>query len=109
MDLTFDLLDVVLSLELTLRACHISGRLNRMADLLPRSHQIVNTESTLHPQVATPLWMVWGRPMVDMMATEVTTRLPVYVSPYPDPRAHAVDAMSCAWTGMDMYFFGGQR
>ena len=43
-DLTFDLFNVVRSLEETLRARHLPSRPNRTADLLPQSRQIVNTE-----------------------------------------------------------------
>ena len=43
--------------------------------------------------------------MIDLMATELTTQLLMYMSPYPDPRAHAVDAMSCDWKGIDAYLF----
>ena len=74
-------------------------------DLSSRSHHIMNTEWMLHLQVATHLWMAWGWLMMDLMATELTTQLPVYISLYPDPWAHEVHSMSCAWTGMDMYVF----
>ena len=90
-------------LRVTLRARHILGRLNRTD--LSRSCQIVNTEWMLHPQVATHLWMVWGQPMIDLMATELMTRLLVYVSLYPDLWGHAIDPMPCTWTGMDTYVF----
>ena len=105
MDLTFDLFETVPELGATIRARHFPRRLNRTANLLSRAHQIVNTEWTLHPTVASRLWRVWGRPMVDLMATELTTQLPAYFSPYPHPQAMAVDAMSCAWTGLDAYIF----
>ncbi len=105
MDLTYDLYDLTLSLGVTLRARHIPGRLNRTADLLSRSSQIVNTEWTLCSKVASQLWKVWGRPHLDLMATSLTTQLPTFVSPYPDPQAYAVDAMSCSWEGMDAYVF----
>ena len=105
MDLTFDLFSLVLQWGMSIRARHIPGRLNRTADLLSRSDQIVNTEWTLSRPVAAQLWKVWGTPMIDLMATELTTQLPTYISPYPDPRAFAVDAMTCAWEGMDAYLF----
>ncbi len=105
MDLTYNLYEVVRELGASIRARHIPGRLNRTADLLSRSHQIVNTEWTLHRAVAARLWEIWGRPTIDLMATELTAQLPTYISPYPDPHAFAVDAMSCDWTGMDAYIF----
>ena len=105
MDLTYDLFNLTEKLGLQIRARHIPGKLNRTADLLSRSHQIVNTEWTLNPKVANMLWKVWGRPHLDLMATSLTKQLPLYVSPYPDPQALAVDAMSCSWAGMDAYIF----
>ncbi|MDJ0933744.1 MAG: hypothetical protein QNJ43_26440 [Breoghania sp.] len=105
MDITQDLFALVLDLEMTIRARHIPGRLNRTADLLSRADQVVNTEWTLNRQVAAQLWTVWGKPTIDLMATELTHQLPTYISPYPDPQAFAVDAMSCAWHGMDAYLF----
>ncbi len=44
MDPTYTLYEVVRQLGASIRARHIPGRLNRTADLLSRSHQIVNTE-----------------------------------------------------------------
>ncbi len=105
MDITQDLFAFILDMEMTIRARHIPGRLNRTADLLSRTDQVVTTEWTLNRQVAAQLWTVWGTPNIDLMATELTHQLPVYISPYPDPRAFAVDAMSCDWKGMDAYLF----
>ncbi|MDJ0933724.1 hypothetical protein [Breoghania sp.] len=105
MDLTQDLFALVLNGNMTIRARHIPGRLNRTADLLSRGDQIVNTEWTLNRQVTAQLWKVWGKPNIDLMATELTFQLPTYISPYPDPAAFAVDAMSCDWKGMDAYLF----
>ncbi len=55
--------------------------------------------------MTTRIWEIWGQATIDLMATELTHRLPTYISPYPDPHAYAVDAMSCEWTGMDAYIF----
>ena len=81
MDLTQDLFAQSLELGVMIRARHIPGRLNRTADLLSRADQVVNTEWTLNRQVAAQLWKVWGTPQIDMMATELTHHLPVYISP----------------------------
>ncbi len=60
MDLTYNLYEVVQLLGASIRARHIPGRLNRTADLLSRSHQIVNTEWTLHRAVTARIWEIWG-------------------------------------------------
>ena len=105
MNITYRLYDRVKELGVTLRARHIPGRLNRFADLLSRSDQVVNTEWTLCPRVAKMIWSVWGTPHLDLMATPLNSQLPVFVCPYPEDRAHHVDAMSFAWDGLDAYVF----
>ena len=44
----------------------------------------------------------WGTPVVDMFATVSNFRLP-QLSPIPEPRALAVDALSQDWQGRSMY------
>jgi hypothetical protein len=105
LDLTWELFEVALSRRLLLRARHIPGRLNRLADLLSRSGQVVNTEWTLSPAIAKTLWSVWGRPSIDLMATHLNTQLPTFVSPFPHDLAFAVDAMSLSWDRMEAYIF----
>ena len=84
---------------------HIPGRLNVLADQLSRRHQVLNTEWTLAQPVLTHLWHLWGRPHVDMFATANNARLPVFVSPLPDPQAWRVDAFSFPWENLDMYLY----
>ena len=104
-DLTWELFSVAAERQIVLRARHIPGRLNRLADLLSRSDQLVNTEWTLAPRVAKSLWSIWGRPTVDLMATHLNNQLPTFVSPFPHELAYAVDAMSFPWQGLDAYLF----
>ena len=104
-ELTLQLFSLIQSRNIVIKARHIPGRLNRLADSLSRSGQIVNTEWTLNQQICNQVLLLWGSPTVDMMATSLTRRLPVYVSPFPDPKALYVDAMSYRWTGLDGYIF----
>ena len=64
--------------HITLKARHIPGCLNVMADLLSRSNQVQSTEWCLHPQVF----------------KQICQKLPLYVSPVPDPRAWDIDALN---------------
>ena len=105
MDLTFSLFRLIQRLSITIRARHIPGRLNRTADLYSRRDQVVNTEWMLHQDLLQRVISLWGRPTVDLMATSLTHRLPLYVSPYPDKHALAVDAMAMSWSGLDAYVF----
>jgi hypothetical protein len=91
--------------KIVLSAQHIPGHLNVLADLLSRRHQVINTEWSLSPQVATRIWKVWGQPHVDLFATPANAKLPLFVCPYQDPAALDTDAFSLSWTGMWVYAF----
>jgi len=90
---------------ITLRARYIPGSLNILADQLSRPHCVLHTEWTLSQSVLTPLWSLWGRPQVDLFATKFNMRLPLYVSPVPDPEAWEIDALSVHWANLDAYAF----
>jgi hypothetical protein len=40
-----------------------------------------------------------------MFATKLNNRLPQYMSPLPDPKALAVNALAVSWDGMIAYAF----
>jgi len=91
--------------QIVLSAQHIPGRLNVLADLLSRRHQVIHTEWSLSPQIAHQIWKVWGQPHLDLFATASNAKLPTFVSPYPDPLAWETDALSLSWKGMWAYAF----
>ena len=89
-----------------LSARHIAGKANVLADALSRSRGVVQTEWTLNRDVLQAVWDAWDlKPMVDLFATKFSKRLPVYVSPVPDPEAWGVDALSFDWSGLIAYAF----
>ena len=85
----------------TLKARHIPGCLNVMADLLSRSNQVQSTEWS---GVQTDL-SKWFTPHVDLFATHLNHKLPLYVSPVPDPRAWDIDALNINWTSLTAYAY----
>ena len=91
--------------QVTLRARHIPGRLNVVADKLSRLGQIIQTEWSLLPEVFQAICDRWHRPQIDLFATRFNNKLPLFVSPIPDPQAAAVDALSQAWEDMDAFAF----
>ena len=91
--------------NVTLRARHVPGSLNVIADGLSRRNQIQSTEWSLSPQVFKQISKIWESPQVDLFATRVTTKLPLYVSPIPDPQAWAVDALNIPWENLVAYTF----
>ena len=91
--------------QVTLRARHIPGRLNVIADKLSRLGQTIQTEWSLHPEVFQAVCSRWHQPQVDLFATRFNNKLPQFVSPVPDPQAWAVDALGLSWEDLDPYTF----
>ena len=75
---------------IVLRARHIPGRLNVIADKL-----------FLSQQVFICLCSRWAQPQMDLFATRFNHKLPRFVSPVPDPTAWAVDALSLPWDDLE--------
>ena len=103
--LTREVLLLARDAQITLLAKHIPGDRNALADLLSRMNKIVHTEWTLHQSVFKALCITWDTPNLDLFATRLNNRLPVFVSPMADPLAVDVDAMSMSWKGMYAYAF----
>ena len=91
--------------QVTLRARHIPGRLNVVADKLSRLGQTIQTEWSLLQEVFQTICSRWHRPNIDLFATRFNNKLPQFVSPVPDPLATAVDALSLPWEDLDAYAF----
>ena len=91
--------------QITLKARHIPGCLSMMADLLSRSNQVQSTEWSLHLQVFKQVCQKWFTPHVDLCATHLNHKLPLYVSPVPDRNAWDIDALNINWTGLTAYAY----
>ena len=91
--------------QVVLKARHIPGRLNVIADKWSRQGQIIQTEWSFHQEVFNLLVQTWHRPQVDMFATKYNCKLAQYVSPVLDPNVWAVDALTVSWENLDMYAF----
>ena len=91
--------------HITLKAKHIPGCLNVMADLLSRSNQVQLTEWSLHPQVFKQICHKWFTPHVDLFATCLNHKVPLYVSPVPDQNAWDIDALNINWSGLTAYAY----
>ena len=89
---------------ITLRARHIPGRLNVIADKLSRHNQVIQTEWFLSQQVFNQLCSKWAPPLVDLFATRFNHKLPSFVSPVPNQAAWAVDALSFLGTSERVRF-----
>ena len=103
--LTVELFLWLESQGIVVRARHIPGCMNVIADHLSRPNQSIPTEWSLHPEIVKRIFRVWGTPEVDMFATLSNSHLPRFMSPVPEPRALAVDSLSQDWQGRSMYMF----
>ena len=90
--------------QITLKARHIPGCLNVMADL-SRSNQVQSTEWSLHPQVFKQICLKWFTPHVDLFATLLNNKVPLYMSPVPDQNAWDIDALNINCSGLTAYAY----
>ena len=101
------LFTLLLELECNMQAVHLAGHLNVLADLASREGQVIRTEWQLHQ--STFKWLcqnsIWGHPKLDMFANSRNKQLPMYMSPCPDPRAFAIDALVAQWPKLTLYAF----
>ena len=103
--LTSRLLRWTESVDVHLDARYLPGESNVLADVLSRRGQVVGTEWSLHPQVARALLRAWGNPSIDLFATCLNAKLPLYCSLVPDPQAVFEDAFRHPWDDLDLYAF----
>ena len=103
--LTSRLLRWTKSFAVHLEARYLPGESNVLADVLSRRGQVVGTEWFLHPQVARALLRAWGNPSIDLFATCLNAKLPLYCSLVPDPQAVFEDAFRHPWDDLDLYAF----
>ena len=89
----------------SLQAKHIAGSANVLADLLSRPDKIIQTEWTISHQTLQRIWSRWDKPTMDLVATKFSKRLPIYVSPVPDPQAWHTDTMDLDWSNLYAYAF----
>ena len=65
--------------QVTLKARHIPGRLNVIADKLSRLGQTIQTDWSLHPEVFQAICDRWHQPQVDLFATRFNNKLPHFI------------------------------
>lgn len=101
---TWDLLVLCDSLRIGLRASHLAGKDNILADALSRGY-LDNGEWELSRTWSDHIFHLFGRPSVDMFATAKNAKLPTFCSRYHDPQAWKTDALVVSWAGLSMYAF----
>ena len=82
----------------------IPRKMNVLADALSRSPHILGSKWTLCQEVCRELFCLWPV-TVDLFATSLNNRFPVYYSPVVDPQAAGVDVMLQPWDHLQAYAF----
>ena len=72
---------------------------------LSRLSKPISTEWCLDQAVCNLILSVTGYPNIDLFATLVNNRLPVYTSLIPDDNVLAIDALSMNWDKINAYAF----
>ncbi|VDI73954.1 Hypothetical predicted protein [Mytilus galloprovincialis] len=95
--LTWDLYQWCIQNKVTIRAVHIPGKINLLADALSRGKNLFKmTEWTLNNMIVNMIFQRLGTPSIDLFATAQNKKLAVYCSPVPDIdiAAFQVDALT---------------
>ena len=92
------------SMKITLLPQFIQGSLNTREDLLSRPNLVIGSEWTLHQEVVQDLLHQWPA-IIDLFATSLTARLPVFFAPAWEPKAAGVDAFLQPWDNLQAYAF----
>ena len=87
-----------------LTIAHIPGVQNTVADFKSRVFAD-NLEWELRDALFQTLIKVFGKPDIDLFASRLNKKVPVYVSWLPEPEAYAIDAFTIAWTQCFFYAF----
>jgi mRNA-degrading endonuclease HigB of HigAB toxin-antitoxin module len=90
--------------QIILRAAHLKGELNYLADSLSR-RAIQSSEWSLNPLIVQKIFQVWGQPMIDLFATVQNRQCLVFCSWKNHPKAFAQDALSISWENMFVYAY----
>ena len=97
MQMTIRLLKCCDSKAITLVPVYLPGVHNIQADSLSKVGQTLTTEWTMAMESLRPVFAKWGELRIYLFATFANRRLVKFASPYLDPRAEWIDAMSMPW------------
>ena len=103
--LTKELLSWAEANAVKLVARYLPGKANILADQLSRRDQVIGSEWSLHPEVFKRICLRLGTPTLDLFATSMNRKLPLYCSLVPDPMAVMEDAFMHPWDGLEVYAF----
>ena len=94
--------------DILIRARHIPGNLNVIADSISRRDKAIQTEWSLHPLVFQEICEVLHKPMVDLFATSLNAELPTYIFPV-EGQGHKVKEDSLVRLQIELRYLNPQR
>lgn len=104
--LALSLWSLASSLGCSIRAAHIAGSRNVLADGLSRGRlKSRMAEWSLHPKVVDLIWNKYYRPNIDLFASARNHKLPTYCAWTRDEGAWTMDSLSMSWEGLVAYAF----
>ena len=101
----WNILNLCLTHNIQLLVKHIPGRFNTLADRMSRIDKPISTEWSLNQEIANKIFQIMDFPSIDLFATRLNHRLPLYVSPILDQKALSIDAISMDWNRIHAYAF----
>ena len=101
----WNILNLCLAHDIQLLAKHIPGRFNTLADPMSRIDKPISTEWSLNQEIASKIFQIMDFPSIDLFATRLNHRLPLYVSPISDQKALSIDALLMDWNHIHAYAF----
>ena len=101
----WNILNLCLTHNIQLLVKHIPGRFNTLVDRMSRIDKPISTEWSLNQEIANKIFQIMDFPSIDLFATRLNHRLPLYVSPIPDQKALSIDAIWMDWNRIHAYAF----
>ncbi|CAC5358390.1 unnamed protein product [Mytilus coruscus] len=85
---TWELWTLAIQSNITLKAAHIMGKKNIIADYLSRK-KILHTEWSMNTKIVQKLFLLWDQPLMDLFASAENRQTKVFCSWIPHPQAFA--------------------
>ena len=101
---TWELYQMTIKHHIQIPAAHLAGHKNILANQLSRT-KVLPLEWGLNDQIMNKIFAIWGKPMIDLFASDNNHKLPIYCSWIPSQKAFAIDALSIPWNNMEAYAF----
>ena len=101
---TWELYQMTIKHHIQIRAAYLEGHKNILADQLSRT-KVLPLEQGLNEQIMNKIFAIWGKPRIDLFASDNNYKLPIYCSWIPSQKAFAIDALSIPWNNIEATAF----